>query len=306
MQEMDLGLASSSSRVVGPKKRRDSPRTALRTAAHRKRGSVMISLLSTPTAFEFRFESVSIGTRKSPLAIKQAELIAAAIELNTLGTTTTLVPLDSEGDQNLRRDVPLAQAGVDFTTLIDAAVLERVCDVGVHSLKDVPPTSRWNPGLVIACHLPRASPLDVLVGAESLAALPPNARVGTASVRRQAQLRAARPDLELVNVRGSVGSRLAQLDAGDVDALCLAAAGVARLGESAIAGRANGVLPPDVMLPGAGQGIICATCRVGADEMRLCAPLTIPTRMSPPPPSDRCSTRSTASRRGPADRPSGR
>ena len=229
----------------------------------------MIALLSTPTAFEFRFESVSIGTRKSPLAIKQAEMIAAAIELNTLGTTTTLVPLDSEGDQNLRRDVPLAQAGVDFTTLIDAAVLERVCDVGVHSLKDVPPTSRWNPGLVIACHLPRASPLDVLVGAESLAALPPNARVGTASVRRHAQLRAARPDLELVNVRGSVGSRLAQLDAGDVDALCLAAAGVARLGESAMAGRANGVLPPDVMLPGAGQGIICATCRVGADEMRL-------------------------------------
>ena len=127
----------------------------------------MIVLLSTPTAFEFRFESVSIGTRKSPLAMKQAELIAAAIELNTLGTTTTLVPLDSEGDQNLRRDVPLAQAGVDFTTLIDAAVLERVCDVGVHSLKDVPPTSRWNPELVIACHLPRASPLDVLVGGEN-------------------------------------------------------------------------------------------------------------------------------------------
>ena len=163
----------------------------------------MIALLSTPAAFEFRFDTVSIGTRKSPLAIKQAEAVAAAIELSTLGTTTTLVPLDSEGDKNLRRDVPLAQAGVDFTTLIDAAVLERVCDVGVHSLKDVPPTSRWNPGLVIACHLPRAAARRAC-RRRALAALPPNARVGTASVRRHAQLRAARP-ISARQLRGSVG-----------------------------------------------------------------------------------------------------
>ena len=74
----------------------------------------MLALVASPAAFEFRFDSVSIGTRKSPLAIKQAEAVAAAIELSTLGTTTTLVPLDSEGDKNLRRDVPLAQAGVDL------------------------------------------------------------------------------------------------------------------------------------------------------------------------------------------------
>jgi hydroxymethylbilane synthase len=224
------------------------------------------ALVLLPMAFEFRFEGVRIGTRSSALATAQAEMVAASLMLAAPGTSTTLVPVLTQGDTDLGRDLPLAKAGVDFTGSIDAAVLEGVVDVGVHSLKDVPPEHRWTPGLTFACHLPRASPLDVIVGATSLAALPSGARVGTASVRRQAQLRALRPDLTVVNVRGDVHARLSQLDSSDVDALVLAKAGLERLG---VHSRVVSTLPPSVLLPGACQGIVCAVCREGADALRL-------------------------------------
>lgn len=212
--------------------------------------------------FEFRFD-LKIGTRPSPLAIAQAELVAASLSLAAPGTTTSLVPLKIEADEKLQE--PLAK--VDFTSDLDSAVLRGEVDLAVHSLKDLPPKNRWSQGLTIACHLPRASPLDVIVGVPSLCALRPGGRVGTASVRRQAQLKAARPDLTVVQVRGTVGSRLAMLDSGDVDALVLAKAGLERLG--GVEGREVCELPSDVMLPGAGQGVVCAVCREDGDALRL-------------------------------------
>ena len=223
------------------------------------------------TSFEFRFENVRVGTRPSALAVAQAELVSAAVSLATPGTSTALVPIASDGDSDLRRDVPLSKAAVDFTGTIDAAVLAGIVDIGVHSLKDIPPQHRWTPGLTIACHLPRASPLDVLVGVRSLDELPAGSRVGTASVRRQAQLRALRPDLAVVNVRGDVQARLAQLDSCEVDALVLARAGLDRLGVND--DRVVSELPASVMLPGAGQGIICAVCCERADSLRLLRPV---------------------------------
>lgn len=212
-------------------------------------------------AFEFRFD-VSMGTRASPLALKQAEAVAAMLTLTAPGTLTRLVPLEAEGDRHLGE--PLSK--VSFTGDLDAKVLDGELDLAVHSLKDIPPQNRWTAGLTIACHLPRESPLDALVGASSLEELPAGARVGTASVRRQAQLRAARPDLTLVSVRGSVEERLAQLDGGAVDALVMAKAGLVRLG---VQGRQVCELPPEVMLPGAGQGVVCAVCRADGDALRL-------------------------------------
>lgn len=222
------------------------------------------SILVLASAFEFRFD-LSIGTRASPLAIKQAELVEAALSLTAPGTMTRLVSFSSGGDADLQA-APLAKAGVRFTTEIDAAVLGRAVDIGVHSLKDIPPQHRWTTGLTIGCHLPRASPLDVLIGSTSLDMLSAGARVGTASIRRHAQLKAARPDLEIVNVRGSVEARLDMLDTGHVQALVLAKAGLERLG---LHDRAVSELPPGVMLPGVGQGIICAVCRDDADALRL-------------------------------------
>lgn len=221
---------------------------------------------SVAAAFEFRFD-VTLVTRPSSLAKAQAELVAASLMIATPGTTTSIVPLTTDGDIDQRHDVPLAKAGIDFTSVIDAAVIEGTFDIGVHSLKDVPPQHRWMPSLTIGCHLPRVCPLDVIVGATTLDELGPGARVGTASIRRQAQLKAARPDLTVVNVRGDVLSRLAQLEAGDVDALVLAKAGIERLGIEHRVMASE--LPPEVMLPGVGQGIICAVCRGNGDVLRL-------------------------------------
>ena len=217
----------------------------------------LFTLLTSTSAFEFRFD-LRIGSRSSALAVAQAELMAAQVFLTAPGTMTTLVPIDADADWKLGEKL----TGVDFTSELDEAVLDRALDLAVHSLKDVPPTHRWRRGLTIACHLPRASPLDVIVGAPSLDALPTGARVGTASVRRRAQLLAARPDLTVMDVRGTVGKRVAQLDEGHLDALVLAKAGIERLG--GLEGRLVAELSPSVMLPGAGQGIVCAVCREDA------------------------------------------
>ena len=225
--------------------------------------TLVLAGLPVAQPFEFRFD-VSIGTRPSPLALAQAEMVAASLTIRAPGTMTRIVPREIDADAQL--GAPLAE--VDFTSDLDSAVMCGELDLAVHSLKDIPPKNRWTAGLAIACHLPRASPLDVIVGADSLDALPAGARVGTASVRRQAQLLAARPDLSVIQVRGTVGARLAQLDAGDVDALVLARAGLERL-PSAMEGRLASTLPPETMLPGAGQGIVCAVCREDGDARRL-------------------------------------
>lgn len=208
---------------------------------------------------------VRVGTRPSPLAVAQASAFVDSLRRADSHTTAELVVLDSTAEATSpRADVPLARANVSFTGVLDAAVADGVCDCAVHSLKDVPPEQRWCGGAQrIAWHSPRhESPLDVLVGAGSLAQLPAGARVGSSSLRRQAQLRALRPDLHLVNIRGNVAARLAALDGGEVDALVLARAGLARLG---LDDRCDCVLGADEVLPAAGQGIVGAACRADDD-----------------------------------------
>ncbi|MGH9415942.1 MAG: hydroxymethylbilane synthase [Terriglobales bacterium] len=199
-----------------------------------------------------------LGTRRSALARWQAEEVAR--RLRALGLECDLVPLDTSGDR--RRDVPLAAIGGKglYTQELEAGLLSGALDLAVHSLKDVP--SLLPGGLTLAAMLERADPRDALVAAAgtTLATLPRKARVGTSSLRRQAQLLALRPDLEVLPLRGNVDTRLGRWRAGAFDAVLLAAAGLDRLGLAVdIAER----LDPAQFLPSAGQGIIVIECRAG-------------------------------------------
>lgn len=157
--------------------------------------------------------------------------------------------------------MPLAMTSVDFTGVIDEAIKSGQVDVGVHSLKDVPPEHKWcKESLSIAAYLPRACPLDVLIGVKSLESLPRGARVGSASTRRQSQLLSIRPDLQLVNLRGNVQTRLQYLKDGVVDALVMARAGLDRLGIH-VEENDMTLLSADEILPGPGQGIVGVVCR---------------------------------------------
>lgn len=193
-----------------------------------------------------------LATRSSPLALRQAELVAAA--LKAAGEETELVPLVSSGDRQLSVPIDeLAGRGV-FTTEIEQAVLEGRADVAVHSAKDLP-SSEPPPGLVLAAVPPRADPRDALVG-ERLVDLRPGAVVATGSVRRRAQLAAVRPDLAFRGLRGNIATRLDRLPPGG--AVVVAAAALERLGLSA---RAAEVLPTSVLLPQVGQGALALRCR---------------------------------------------
>jgi hydroxymethylbilane synthase len=179
----------------------------------------------------------------------------------------------TKGDRIL--DVPLAKIGDKglFTKELDEALLAGRADLAVHSLKDVP--TRLPDGLVIAAVTAREDPRDVLIGrdvvaASSLAALASGARVGTSSLRRRAQLMAARADLRVDDLRGNLNTRLAKLDAGNYDAIILAAAGVLRLGW---ADRISAYLEPDAWLPAVGQGALAVVAR--ADDPDVLARLSI-------------------------------
>lgn len=199
--------------------------------------------------------SLRIGTRGSRLACAQAELAALALRAREI--PSQIVPITTTGDRI--RDRPLAEAGGKglFTKELEEALLKGVIDVAVHSMKDVP--AFLPEGLAIAAVLPRADPWDVVVTKEarSLAGLPAGARVGTSSVRRKAQLLRVRPDLEPVFVRGNVETRVAKLDAADMEALVLALAGLKRLG---LEQRTGFVLD---WLPSLGQGTIGIEIRDG-------------------------------------------
>jgi hydroxymethylbilane synthase len=162
----------------------------------------------------------------------------------------------------------------DFTGIIDNAVLNGVVDIGVHSLKDLPPLKRWHESITgtsthhnlkIAAYLPRTTPMDILIGSSSITNIPLNARVGTSSTRRQAQLLNQRPDLSLVNLRGNVQARIDAWKDGTVDALILAQSGIDRLGIPLIGD--DGIeyeycqLTPKDMIPAPGQGIVGVVCR---------------------------------------------
>ncbi|WP_348538821.1 hydroxymethylbilane synthase [Sphingomonas alba] len=200
---------------------------------------------------------LKLGTRGSPLALAQAHMAAAALEVahHWLGGRVETVVIKTSGDKV--QDRPLADIGGKalWTKELDAALVKGETHASVHSMKDV--ETERPAALCLAAMLPRADVRDRLIGAESIEALKHGAKVGTSSPRRAAQLLRLRPDLEIVIFRGNLGTRLAKLEAGEVDATLLAAAGLERLGQGSI-----GVpIPIDVMLPAPGQGAIGIECR---------------------------------------------
>lgn len=211
-----------------------------------------------------RDRPLRLGTRRSPLALAQAEeararLIAAH---GLAPNDVELVAVTASGDRI--QDRPLAEIGGKalWTKELDAALLAGEIDFAVHSAKDIE-TIR-PAAIMIAAVLPREDVRDVLVGAESIRALPRGARVGTSAPRRAAQLLHARPDCSVVPIRGNVATRLAKLAAGEADATFLAAAGLKRLGETGT----GHPLPPGEWLPAPGQAAIAIECRTGDAETR--------------------------------------
>ena len=209
-----------------------------------------------------------LGTRASPLARWQADWVAG--ELRKRGVEVELVLISTQGDV---KTGPLGQIGGQglFTKEIQRALLDQQFDLAVHSLKDLP-TAEVE-GLSLAAVPERESIADVLVcnSAGSLYELPKYARVGTGSLRRRAQLLHQRPDLQMLEIRGNVETRLRKLDEGEYDALVLAQAGLHRLGLDA---RIAGIIPLAVMLPAVGQGALGIETRADDDSTRqLLAPL---------------------------------
>jgi hydroxymethylbilane synthase len=210
---------------------------------------------------------IRIASRGSELALWQARAVERALLGADPSTPVEIQVVRTTGDRIL--DVPLAKIGDKglFTKELDEALLRGDADLAVHSLKDVP--TRLPEGLEIVAITAREDPRDVLIrrdrSAGGLVELPSGARVGTSSLRRRAQLRAHRPDLEVVDLRGNLNTRLARLDAGEYDAIVLAAAGVLRLGW---ADRISGYLDADGWLPAVGQGALAVVARADADRIR--------------------------------------
>ncbi len=198
-----------------------------------------------------------LGTRRSPLALAQSALVAAAVTEST-GWPVELVEITSHGDVNRASLVQIGGTGVFVSALRDALVDGRV-DFAVHSLKDLPTAPAA--GLAIAAIPPREDPRDALVAraAATLAELPPNARIGTGSPRRSAQLLALGRGFEIVDIRGNVDTRVAYVTDGELDAVVLAAAGLRRLGRAAVMTQ---LIDPDTMLPAPGQGALALECLV--------------------------------------------
>lgn len=214
---------------------------------------------------------IRIATRKSALALWQAEYVKAQLEKHHAGIIVELIPMTTKGDIIL--DTPLAKVGGKglFVKELEVAMLEGRADIAVHSMKDVPVDFPEGLGLSVIC--PREDPRDAFVSNnhDSLDALPQGAIVGTSSLRRQCQLKAMRPDLDIRDLRGNVNTRLAKLDNGDYDAIILAAAGLIRL---EMPERIKQFIEPEVILPANGQGAVGIECRLGDEEtLALLEPL---------------------------------
>ncbi len=204
---------------------------------------------------------VVLATRRSPLARAQAALVAAA--LRAAGHDVRVLGMTTSGDRASASGARPDDKGL-FAKELELALLDGTADLAVHSAKDLP--AELPDGLAIVAVPPRADPRDVLLGAASLADLAEGARVGTGSPRRAIQLRMARPDVRIAEVRGNVGTRLRRLDEGVVDALVLAAAGLARLG---VEREDAWPLPPELSTPAPGQGFLAIEGR--AADARLAA-----------------------------------
>lgn len=218
-----------------------------------------------------RMSVLRIATRKSPLALWQSEHVAACLRAAHPGLAVELVPMTTRGDQVLDRSLAAIGGKGLFLKELELAMQRGEADCAVHSLKDVP--MELEPGFALPAILARADHADAFVSNHhaDLAALPRGARVGTSSLRRQAQLRARRPDLELLDLRGNVNTRLARLDAGEYDAIVLACAGLQRLGFDA---RIRSRLDAPEWLPAPAQGAIAIECREGDETVRaLCVAL---------------------------------
>ncbi|WP_277589822.1 hydroxymethylbilane synthase [Pseudomonas chlororaphis] len=214
---------------------------------------------------------IRIATRKSALALWQAEYVKARLEAAHPGLIVTLVPMVSRGDKLL--DSPLSKIGGKglFVKELETALLENEADIAVHSMKDVP--MDFPEGLGLFCICEREDPRDAFVSNtySSLDDLPVGSVVGTSSLRRQAQLLARRPDLQIRFLRGNVNTRLAKLDAGEYDAIILAAAGLIRLG---FEDRISSSISVDDSLPAGGQGAVGIECRTADSEIhKLLVPL---------------------------------
>ena len=218
-----------------------------------------------------RMDRLRIATRKSPLALWQTEHVAARLRAAHPGLEVVLVPMSTRGDEVLDRSLAAIGGKGLFLKELELAMQRGDADCAVHSLKDVP--MELEPGFELPAVLERADPADAFVSNafDGIGALPQGAVVGTSSLRRQAQLRALRPDLQLRDLRGNVNTRLAKLDAGEYDAIVLACAGLQRLGFDA---RIRSRLDAPGWLPAPAQGAIAIECRAGDDAVAaLCAPL---------------------------------
>jgi len=207
---------------------------------------------------------LKIATRQSPLALWQAEFVKAELEKIHPELHVELVPMVTRGDKIL--DTPLAKIGGKglFVKELELAMLDGRADIAVHSMKDVPMEFPEGLGLSVICE--REDPRDAFVSNtyQLLDQLPQGAKVGTCSLRRQCQLKAKRPDIQILDLRGNVGTRLSKLDEGHYDAIILASAGLKRLG---LKDRIAHEIEPDWMLPAGGQGAVGIECRT--DDVRV-------------------------------------
>ncbi len=206
-----------------------------------------------------------IATRGSALALWQAHHVKARLEAVAPGITVELNVIKTSGDKIL--DVPLAKVGGKglFVKEIEQALVDNQADLAVHSMKDVP--AELAPGLVLCAVSTREVPWDALCARSpvTVATLPQGAKVGTSSMRRQCQLLAARPDLQIAMLRGNVPTRLKKLDEGEFDAIVLAAAGLHRLG---LADRITQLLPIELSIPAVAQGVLAIEIRDGDTAVR--------------------------------------
>lgn len=216
-------------------------------------------------------KKLTIATRKSPLALRQSEMVRDRLGAAHPGLQVELLPLSTRGDEVLDRSLAAIGGKGLFIKELEIALAEGRADIAVHSMKDVP--AEMPAGFSIGAVLARADPRDALVSPRlaGLDALRPGHRVGTSSLRRQAQLLERFPGIEVVPLRGNVGTRLGKLDAGEFDAAILAAAGLDRLG---LTDRIRGRVGPDLILPAVGQGAIGIEIRAGdAQTLNLLHPL---------------------------------
>lgn len=216
-------------------------------------------------------DTIRIATRKSPLALWQANEVSRQLKIHHPELKIELVTMSTKGDRIL--DVPLAKVGGKglFVKELEQGMLEGDADIAVHSMKDVP--MEFPAGLYLPIIMERGNPHDAFVSNNyaSLDDLPSNARIGTSSLRRQLQIKAKMPEAEMLDLRGNVNTRLAKLDNGDFDAIILASAGLIRLD---FEDRIRHHLSPEQSLPAIGQGAVGIECREGDTEVEaLIAPL---------------------------------